>query len=148
MAIPDTQFNFYAGVVLADKRIRGRETIATLLAIGAAESGLDNLAIGNNAKNGTPETSPAYFYCGWGWLQHDEYWLLQDWIVNKVVYDLIALRRDPAYSVDLLSRRPGLILFQGGAQTYINFTRWATYPKKSDSFMPQALAAVDRVMAL
>jgi len=145
MAITDSTYDYYIGICLDHPKIRGRETIIELVAIGAAESGLDNLAIGRNDLNGTPMSSKAYYSLGLGWLQHDSYWLQQDWLVNGVDWSIEEIRSNPVYSLDLLDRRPGMILYQGVDRTYINTDLWATWPRKSDPFMADAAAAYKRV---
>ena len=141
-------FDTYTQLVIDHGQIRGRETITQLIAIGAAESGLDNLAIGNNAKNGTDPTHPAYYYCGWGWLQFDEYWMAQNKTLNGVDYNVIELRKDPLYSLNLIMRTPGYVLFQGVDSTYIKWTLWSAYPRKTDGFMGSARDSYDRVTGL
>lgn len=144
MSIPDARFDEYVQLVVQHGAVRGRHSVATLVAIGAAESGLDNLAVGNNARNGSSD-SPAFYDLGLGWLQHDTYWLEQDRIVNGVEYDWRRIRSDPAYSLDLLVARPGMIVYQGQDCTYVRWQSWMVYPKKSDPFMRQAVAAYDRL---
>lgn len=140
-------FDKYIRIILDDGRIKGRNTIATLVAIGAAESGLDNFAVGDNVKNGTTVDNPALYGLGLGWLQHDSYWLKQDEIVNGLEWSIEGIRQDPAESIDLLYRRPGMILYEGPNTTYVRFGLWATFPQKSDEFMDEAEAAYDRVIA-
>lgn len=129
--------------VCIDGGLKGRAAITTMVAIGMAESGLDNMAVGRNDLNGTPEESPAYNSLGLGWLQHDSYWLQRDTEVNGVQWSIEEIRSDPVYSVRLLFRRPSMILFDGVEDTYVNFRLWATFPKKSDQFMAAAKEAYD-----
>ncbi len=161
MALTDADFDFYTRLLIDDGRIRGRDAITQLVAIGAAESGLDNLAVGDNAKNNTPRGTfipnlvdphtngpiDVHFSLGLGWLQHDSGWMRADALVNGVGFTIEAIRQDPAYSIDLLVRRPGFVLLQGLERTYINFKAWATWPEKSDPFLPMAEDAYDRVAA-
>lgn len=142
------KFDEYIGYCRNHPNIRGRSTIVTLVAIGAAESGLDNMAVGRNDLNGTPPTSEFHHSLGLGWLQHDSGWLYRDTIVNNVQWTIEEIRRDPVFSLDLLITRPGFVLFQGTNVTYIDFKKWAVYPKKSDQFMDDAEAAYDRWVAL
>lgn len=148
MATTPEDFDKYIGHVLDHGKIRGRATITTLVAIGAAESGLDNLIIGRNDLNGTPPTSEFHYSLGLGWLQHDSGWLMKDTIVNGVKWTIEQIRSDPKFSLELLFTRPGYILYQGLNMTYINYSYWNVYPKKSDQFMDDADAAYDRVMRL
>lgn len=141
----DDVFDEFVELVAAYPTIRGRETIVQLVAIGAAESGLDNLAVGNNAVNGTPSGSPAFYSLGLGWLQHDSYWLEQDRLVNGIDWSIEAIRADPVVSLDLIVARPGFVLHQGTDRTYIRFGLWNVWPRKSDEFVPAAEAAYRRV---
>lgn len=138
-------FDEYTRLCINHPLINGRNTIITLVAIGAAESGLNNMAIGENAKNGTAPTSDFYHSLGLGWLQHDSGWLARDAEVNGLKWTLEEIRREPSYSLDLLVRRPGFIKFQGVNNTYIDFSKWATWPRKSDQFMDEAEDAYKRV---
>lgn len=165
MSIDDRLFDEYVRICLEHPGIEGRETIVQLVAIGAAESGLDNLAEGDNSQNGTPVGSfikvggevlidPAtgagidtFYSLGLGWLQHDSGWLRADEIVNGVAWSIEAIRGSKAFSLQLLLDRPGFVRFRGRGRTYIDFTRWAVWPAKSDEFVAQAEAAYDRAVS-
>lgn len=138
-------YRWYTELVLEHGGIRGDESIIDLVAVGAAESALLNLAIGENWKNGTPVDSPAYFFCGWGWLQLDEYWLRENLRVNGIEYDIEAIRRDPAYSIDYILRAPSYV-WQGEAKSYVTYRYWAVHPKKSDAHYLSAKAALGDVL--
>lgn len=134
--------------------IRGRVAHVQLVALGIAESNLDNLAIGENWRNGTGEdrvirlgetTIPLHYSLGLGWLQHDSGWLLADQIVNGVEWSLEAIREDPSYSIDLLLRRPGLVVHQGPDDTYLNLTAWAAY-RKSQKYIAEVDAIYGTVI--
>lgn len=139
----------FVRLLLSDGRIRGRDAIVELVAIGAAESGLDNLAVGNNAKNGTPPASAAYYDLGIGWLQVDTYWLQRNidaghWPADK---DWRTFRADAYQSIDYLVTVPGFVLYQGQDDTYIKYENWNVWPAKSDPFKVEARRAYDEVMA-
>ena len=125
--------------------IRGRQAHVDLVALGIAEANLNNLALGDNAKNGTPLGTiirpggvpiDLHFSVGLGWLQHDSGWLLADEIVNGVDWDMQWIREDPAYSIDLLLRRPGFVVHQGPGGTFLDMSAWAAY-KKSRRFVAE-----------
>ena len=162
--MPDQSlFDEYAAHIVEFDQIRGLDTRATLLAIGAAETGLDNLAIGRNDQNGTPGESyikvqgeilydpltgdpiDTFYSLGYGWLQHDSGWLRADQILNGVAWTVEAIRSDPKYNLDLIIRRPGFVLYQGKNKTYIDFRKWNVFPKKSDQFMDQAYLALEKM---
>ena len=138
-------FHWYCELVLDHGMIRGNDTIAELVSVGAAESALLNTAVGNNAHNGTPPESPAFLYCGWGWLQLDEYWLEENLRVNGVEYDVKAIRSDPRYSLDYILRAPGYV-YQGELRSYVTWRYWAVHPRKSDGHYGSALAALHDVL--
>lgn len=142
-------FDAYARLIVGythpdGQQIRGRHTQATLLAIGAAESALDNHAVGVNSKNGTPPSSPAYNSVGLGWLQHDSYWLAADADANGLEWSIEEILGGPAFSLWLLFARPGFVLFQGVDQTYVDFSKWATWPRLHDPHLADAAAAINR----
>lgn len=165
MEVPQETINEYVRLVVEDGRIRGRHAVSTLVAIGCAESRLDNKIAGNNHKNGTkPQTyirvggellinpvtgGPIDLYDskGLGWLQHDSGWMLADEIVNGLEWNIEAICADPAFSIDLLFQRPGFIRYQGEHRTYINFDLWATYPKETDKWIEYAEAGYDLLIA-
>ena len=138
-------YTTYIQLILDDGRIRGRETICQLVAIGAAESGLDNMVIGRNDLNGTSVDSDFWASLGLGWLQHDSGWLKRDTEINAVKWSIEEIRNDPQFSIDLLFTRPGFI-WQGADHTYITWERWAVYPRKSDQFLTPVKAAYDALM--
>lgn len=121
--------------------IHGRQSHVDLVAIGIAESNLNNLIIGENWRNGTPESrvigpfGPEQVYInlhyslGLAWLQHDTGWLLADEIVNGVEWSVEALREDPLYTLDLLVRRPGFVVHQTPEITYLDMSAWNAYKK-------------------
>jgi hypothetical protein len=116
-----------------------------LLAIGAAESGLDNWAMGDNEKNGTPVGSPAYPYHGWGWMQIDGYWLRRNiearhWPVDQ---DYGQFRLDPQLTLVYISNIPGFVTDDNGYYTQINYNNWAVFKAgKHKAYLPNAEAAV------
>ena len=138
------KFDQYIKLCLDHELIRGKDTIIQLVAIGAAESGLDNMAVGRNDLNGTPVTSDFYESLGLGWLQHDSGWLMRESIVNGLKWSIEVIRSDPDFSLDLIGAR-GFIKFQGVDTTYIDFGKWATWPKKSDAFVAAATESYNRV---
>jgi len=145
--IPDSRFDDYVAAVISHGQIRGRDTVTELIAIGAAESGLDNMAVGRNDLNGTPPSSEFYASLGLGWLQHDSGWLARDTAINNVVWSIELIRSSPMFSLDLVIQRPGFVLFQAPTKTYIDFTKWSVWPRKSYEFLGQAEAAYNRAVA-
>lgn len=142
----------YLRLCIGHPDLRGDETICQLVAIGCAESGLDNMAVGRNDLNGTPEESHTslgtmlHYSLGLGWLQHDSGWLHDDTVVNGVAWSIEDIRSDPAFSIDLLFRRPGMIRHQTPNRTYIDFDRyWAVYPEKSHPFLEDVENTYDRI---
>lgn len=141
-------------------RIRGREAHVDMIAIGAAESGLDNMAPGRNDLNGTAEDRVVavvdnagkthvvhlHYSLGLGWLQHDSGWLEADRIKNGVDWSIERIRQNPMSGLWLVENRPGLILYQGIDRTYVDLSRWNVWPRKSDQFVREAANAYDTVI--
>lgn len=132
----------YCALMIYDQDyVRGRQAHVDMVAIGIAETNLNNLAIGENWRNGTPEDRVIgpygpdgvyihlHYSLGYGWIQHDTGWLRADEIVNGVEWSTEELRRSPLYSLDLLSRRPGFITHQGPGGTFLDMSAWNAYKK-------------------
>lgn len=110
-----------------------------LVAIGIAESNLDNLAIGNNAANGTPSKIigndryglpiDVQYSLGLGWLQHDSGWLEREGVVNGVEWTVERIREDPLESLRLLIDRPGFVLYDNYGTQIIDLSAWNAYSK-------------------
>jgi len=116
------RIEWYARLILEDGRVLGGESvIAEFLAAMILESNLDNLIIGNNAKNGSNNAQ-----LGIGWCQLDTGWHVAD---LDVMHDL---RADPLLSLqyvltnaDLSHTTPNM--------TWFNKRRWnAWWDKTAD----------------
>lgn len=127
-----------ARVARGDPAITGRNNHVWMVAVGIAESNLDNLVIGRNDVNGTPEDriilangTPInlHYSLGLGWIQHDSGWLLADEIINGVDWSVEEIRGHPGYSIDLLLRRPGFVIHQGDGGTFLDLSAWNAYSR-------------------
>ena len=125
-----------ARVAAGRPAITGRNNHVWMVAIGIAESNLDNLIDGRNDLNGTPEDRIIFangtpinlhYSLGLGWIQHDSGWLRADEIVNGVAWSVEEIRGDPAYSIDLLIRRPGFVIHEGDGGTFLDLSAWNAY---------------------
>lgn len=110
-----------------------------MVAIGIAETGLNNLAIGENWKNGTKHKVigddrfgrpiDVYFSMGLGWIQHDSGWLEREFVVNGVEWTLEAIREDPTESLRLIAARPGFVLYDANGTQILDLSAWNAYNK-------------------
>lgn len=137
---PD-RLDWYTRLVLDHGGIRGgRDVVAEFIAAMMLESGLDNLTVGNNARNGSDNP-----YLGIGWCQLDT-----GYHATSVV-DVHAIRFDPQWSLDYIATNDDLC-YQGPSRTWLNKQRWHAWePERLDppegewSPIEATLAAYDRV---
>ena len=120
----------------------GREVVAEFIAAMMLESGLDNLTLGNNAKNGSDNPT-----IGISWCQLDTGYHAQP---LELVH---ALRADPTEALDYITTTPDLS-YIGTERVWLTTTRWHAWKAEridptDGSWSPLAatLAAYDRVTA-
>ena len=137
------RLDFYTSLVVNDsKNWGGRDVIAEFVAAMMLESGLDNLTLGNNAKNGSDNP-----YIGIGWCQLDTGYHAQP---LDFVHEL---RADPTAALDYIARTPDLA-YIGTERIWLNESRWHAWkPERIDptdgtwSPLAATLASYDRVTA-
>lgn len=113
---------WYAGLCkMVPAMARNPETTQEFLAAMLLESGLDNLIVGNNAKNGA--SNP---YLGIGWCQLDTGY-------HAVTVEAIhSIRNDPLFSLSYILNNEDLS-FVGKHGLYFNKKRWHAWkPEKID----------------
>lgn len=119
--------------------IREDENQIWMVAIGMAETGLNNLAIGENWKNGTKHKIigddrygfpiDAYYSLGLGWIQHDSGWLEREYVVNGVEWTLESIREDPEESLRLIAARPGFVIYDADYTQILDLSAWNAFGK-------------------
>lgn len=142
--VKDTaRFDFYTKLVVDSGLVKGgRDVVSELIAAMCAESSLDNLIVGNNAKHGSNNQS-----LGIGWMQLDT-----GWHVDSLDH-LHFLRSDPLASLVYVCDPANGLVKQGGVRTHFNKQRWHAWePETIDpvvgwSPLREAEAAYDRVLS-
>ena len=136
------RFDFYTKLVLNSGLVRGgREVVAEFIAAMCMESSLDNLIVGNNAKNGSSNAS-----LGIGWCQLDTAYHIAslDW--------MHLIRLDPEISLIYVCDESNGLCSQGGIRTHFNRQFWHAWkPSKIDpttgwSPLAEAEKAYDRAI--
>jgi hypothetical protein len=117
------RFNWYTKLVINSGLVRGgRSVIPEFIAAMCAESSLDNLIIGNNAKNGSNNTS-----LGIGWCQLDTAWHV------KSLEEMHAFRDSALLVLKYVCNPANELCSQGGAWTHFNRKFWYAWtPSKID----------------
>ena len=135
------RFDWYSALVVDSGLIfGGRDTVSEFVAAMCGESSLDNLAVGNNAKNGS--TNPSL---GIGWCQLDTAWHVKD------LAHLHQLRSDPLESLQYVADPANGLVSHGGLRTYFNKQLWHAWeaenidPTTGWSMLAQAEAAWERL---
>lgn len=144
---PAPRFDYWAERIAAHGAF-DYDTVEDLLAIGAAETGLDSFKIGNNAKNGTPEDHPAHYGLGYGVIQVDSYYAGLNILAGHWdgTLDPAAWRQDEMMVFDYINSVPGFKLYDGENRVYLEYKRWMVWPKKSDVWVPAARSAMRRLL--
>ena len=107
------RISWYTSLVVDSGLVRGGwRVIPEFVAAMIMESGLDNLTVGNNAKNGADNP-----WVGVGWCQLDTGYHVTD------LEALHTLRADPHESLRYVTSTPDLCK-HGKLQTYFNKQRW------------------------
>lgn len=137
------RFDWYTRLIVdSGKVLGGRDTISEFVAAMARESSLDNLIVGNNAKNGSDNAG-----LGIGWCQLDT-----QWHVGGGLDGLHWLRSDPFISLAYVTDPANGLCKHGKLRTYFNKQRWHAWepeiidPKDGWSALAEAEAAYDRVV--
>ena len=120
----------------------GRDVIAEFIAVMMLEAGLDNLNLGNNAKNGSDNP-----YIGIGWCQLDTGYHAS---TVQMIHDL---RNDPTIALDYIVATSDLA-YVGTERVWLNESRWHAWNAEridptDGSWSPLAtcLDAYDKVTA-
>lgn len=112
-AFNDERVRWYTELTVSSGLFRGgRAVIPEFIAAMMWESQLDNLVVGNNAKNGADNV-----YLGIGWCQLDTGYHC------KTMGTLHELRRDPGYAIEMIAETPDLCK-HGKKRSYFNKQRW------------------------
>jgi hypothetical protein len=136
------RFDWYTKLLVDWSLVRGgKPVVAEFIAAMALESSLDNLILGNNARNGSDNAG-----VGVGWCQLDTQWHVAD--LDKLHW----LRSDPFASALYVTDPANGLCVQGGIRTHFNKTRWHAWdaaridPVEGWSPLKEAEAAYDRVV--
>ena len=134
---PKPRFAFHLARIRDFEAVRGVQlggnTIIELLAIGAAESGLNSFRVGVNAINGTPADHPAFRHVGLGTYQIDSYYLTENanaghWPPNgDDRVHISTFLGDVHTELLYLWTCPGYVLEQHEEMAKMNFKLWATW---------------------
>ena len=140
--VKDTsRFDFYTRLVVESGLILGgKDTVSEIIAAMCGESSLDNLLVGNNARNGSNNTS-----LGISWMQLDTAWHVKD------LTFMHALRSDPIVALRYVADPANGLCSHGGLRTYFNKQLWHAWeaenidPVEGWSMLAEAEAAYDRL---
>lgn len=136
-----TRIDWYIGITGNLLPYNRKETVAEFVAAMMLESGLDNLTIGNNARNGSDNP-----WLGIGWCQLDTGYHATS---LEFVHEL---RQNPLASINYILETPDLC-YVGYSNVWFNKQRWHAWdadrldPQTGFNPYQKCLEAWDRVFA-